>query len=130
MNFGAVDGYGFAGGRGEGVHSLPLAAGRAAAGDAPGHVPEGHAMRVLTGAALPEGVDTVVLQEDVVREGDSIRFSGPVKQGANTRKAGEDMREGDTVLTVAARDVEPEGRDAEEEKADANHEVGIEPAVA
>ena len=49
----AVDGYGFAGGRPEGVHSLPLVAGRAAAGDAPGAVPAGKAIRVLTGAALP-----------------------------------------------------------------------------
>lgn len=45
-------------------------------------------MRVLTGAALPEGVDTVVLQEDVTIDGRTLRFNGPVKQGANTRKAG------------------------------------------
>lgn len=99
----AVDGYGFAGGRDAGPHQLPLTEGRAAAGDAPGHVSEGHAMRVLTGAALPSGVDTVILQEDVRKDGDTIRFTGPIKQGANTRKAGEDVSKGDTILEAGRR---------------------------
>lgn len=94
----AVDGYGFAGGRGEGAHTLPLLTGRAAAGDAPGAVSEGQAIRVLTGAALPDGVDTVILQEDVVVEASHIHFSGPLKAGANTRRAGEDKHVGDAVL--------------------------------
>lgn len=93
----AVDGYGFAGGRGEGAHVLPLVAGRAAAGDAPGAVPEGEAIRVLTGAALPDGVDTVILQEDVEVKDGQVHFPGPVKAGANTRKAGEDVTAGDLI---------------------------------
>ena len=53
----AVDGYGFAGGRPEGAHVMPLVAGRAAAGvPFNGVVPPGQAIRILTGAALPEGV--------------------------------------------------------------------------
>ncbi|NNE51966.1 MAG: molybdopterin molybdenumtransferase MoeA [Sulfitobacter sp.] len=99
----AVDGYGFLGGRGEGLHSLPLVAGRAAAGDNPGAVPEGHAIRVLTGAALPEGVDTVVLQEDVTLTGGEVRFHGPLKAGANTRRAGEDVKAGDPVVAAGRR---------------------------
>ena len=99
----AVDGYGFAGGRGEGLHEMPLVAGRAAAGDRPGAVPAGQAIRVLTGAALPEGVDTVILQEDVTAEGGTLRFNGPVKQGANTRKAGEDVQAGDVILSAGTR---------------------------
>lgn len=102
----AVDGYGFAGGRGEGLHEMPLVAGRAAAGDAPGAVPAGQAMRVLTGAALPEGVDTVILQEDVTAEGGVLRFHGPVKAGANTRKAGEDVKAGE-VIVAAGRKLGP-----------------------
>ncbi|OAN85989.1 molybdopterin-binding protein [Sulfitobacter geojensis] len=99
----AVDGYGFAGGRDGGPHVLPLATGRAAAGDAPGQVKSGQAVRVLTGAALPTGVDTVVLQEDVrVAEG-TIRFSGPIKAGANTRQAGEDVIEGQDILAAGRR---------------------------
>ena len=95
----AVDGYGFAGGRAAGVHVLPLAAGRAAAGMAPDTpVPNGFALRVLTGAALPEGVDTVVLQEDVTVENGQIAFNGPIKAGANARKAGEDVNAGAVIL--------------------------------
>lgn len=99
----AVDGYGFAGGRSAGTHALPLADMRAAAGDAPGALPEGQAMRVLTGAALPSGVDTVVLQEDVTLDQGLVRFSGPVKQGNNTRKAGEDVTAGQRILAAGRR---------------------------
>ena len=95
----AVDGYGFAGGRAEGPHVLPLVEGRAAAGGAyAGTVPEGMAIRVLTGAALPDGVDTVVLEEDVTTDGAQVAFNGPVKSGSNTRKAGEDVAAGDVIL--------------------------------
>lgn len=104
----AVDGYGFAGGRGEGVHVLPLAEMRAAAGDAPQVLPDSHAMRVLTGAALPDGVDTVVLQEDVTLNGGQIAFRGPVKQGANARDAGEDAVAGAVVLGKGVRIGAPE----------------------
>ena len=99
----AVDGYGFAGARSEGLHVLPLVAERAAAGASDLTVPEGQAIRILTGAALPRGVDTVILQEDVTREGDSIRFSGPLKRGANTRAAGEDVRQGDRIVAAGRR---------------------------
>ncbi len=96
----AVDGYGFAfDSLGEGNQVLPLVDGRAAAGIAyGGRVPAGHAIRVLTGAALPEGVDTVILQEDVNAGGGQIAFRPGVKPGANTRKAGEDVKAGDVAL--------------------------------
>ncbi|WP_187431346.1 gephyrin-like molybdotransferase Glp [Roseobacter fucihabitans] len=99
----AVDGYGFAGGKAAGVHRMPLAEGRAAAGDAPGVVPQGHAVRILTGAALPGGVDTVVLQEDVTLSEGHIAFRGPIKPGANTRRAGEDVQEGAKALEKGIR---------------------------
>ncbi|MDF1727224.1 MAG: molybdopterin-binding protein [Sulfitobacter sp.] len=99
----AVDGYGCAGGRPAGAHQMPLVAGRAAAGDSPAVVPEGQAIRVLTGAALPEGVDTVVLQEDVVVESQELLFQGPIKAGANTRAAGEDVTQGQPVVPAGRR---------------------------
>lgn len=99
----AVDGYGFAGGRAAGAHRLPLVAERAAAGDAPGILPPNHAIRVLTGAALPEGVDTVILQEDCTVDENAIEFNGPVKMGANTRKAGEDVQADEAVLGCRRR---------------------------
>jgi molybdopterin molybdotransferase len=101
----AVDGYGFArAGLAPGPQELPLAPGRSAAG-APfgGAVPPGRALRVLTGARLPEGVDTVVLEEDVARDGAAVRFERAPKAGANTRAAGEDVAEGATVLRAGRR---------------------------
>ncbi len=88
----AVDGYGFKGPIAEGLNVLPLMEGRAAAGvPFPGEVPMGSAVRILTGAILPPGVDTVVLEEDCSIEPNRIGFNGPLKSGANTRNAGEDV---------------------------------------
>lgn len=101
----AVDGYGFAhASTGEGAQNLPLVDGRAAAGAAfSGHVPQGMAIRILTGAILPEGVDTIVLDEDTTSDGTRIAFHGPVKPRSNTRKAGEDVAAGDVVLSAGHR---------------------------
>ncbi|MQQ08753.1 molybdopterin molybdenumtransferase MoeA [Epibacterium sp. SM1979] len=100
----AVDGYGFAGGLPEGEHVIPLAQGRAAAGLAfEGVVPAGEAIRILTGASLPKGVDTVILEEDVTTDGQSIACRGPLRQGANARKAGEDVAAGEVILAAGRR---------------------------
>jgi len=100
----AVDGYGFAGGRPEGPHVLLLSDERAAAGPRlTSVVPVGQAVRILTGAALPTGVDTVVLQEDVTVADGQIAFNGPIKAGANTRRAGEDVHKGDVILKAGLR---------------------------
>ncbi len=95
----AVDGYGFAGPAPDGPQRLSLLPGRSAAG-APfsGPVPPGHALRILTGAALPPGVDTVVLDEDTTRASGEIAFNGPLKRGANARAAGEDSQPGAPLL--------------------------------
>lgn len=100
----AVDGYALQGPIPKGAHQLPLVAGRSAAGQPfEGEVPDGHAVRILTGAAVPAGVDTVILQEDVTTDGSAIAFHGPLKQGANARKAGEDMQAGEVVLRKARK---------------------------
>ncbi|WP_289153355.1 bifunctional molybdopterin-guanine dinucleotide biosynthesis adaptor protein MobB/molybdopterin molybdotransferase MoeA [uncultured Salipiger sp.] len=101
----AVDGYGFAHeATGEGVQRLPLVAGRAAAGQPfESAVPPGHAVRILTGAILPEGVDTVVLEEDCAVNATHVAFDGPVKPRANTRKAGEDVTEGSAARPAGHR---------------------------
>ncbi len=57
-------------------------------------------IRVLTGAALPDGVDTVILQEDVTASETEIAFRSGIRPGANTRNAGEDVAEGDTILSA------------------------------
>ncbi len=106
----AVDGYGFAhAATGDGVQRLPLVQGRAAAGQPfEGAVPAGSAVRILTGAILPEGVDTVVLEEDCATDATTVAFDGPVKLRANTRAAGEDVAEGAEVLPVGRRVLPPD----------------------
>lgn len=101
----AVDGYGFAhAATGAGPQRLPLVEGRAAAGQPhAGTVPQGAAIRILTGAILPEGVDTVVLEEDTATDGAAVVFDGPVKPRANTRRAGEDMAAGDVAMARGYR---------------------------
>ncbi|WP_298850914.1 gephyrin-like molybdotransferase Glp [uncultured Ruegeria sp.] len=100
----AVDGFGFAGPVPDGPQVMPLGDGRAAAGiPFEADVPKGRALRVLTGAALPDGVDTVILEEDVTVEDGHIAFHGPLKKGANTRRAGEDVVAGDMALPAGRR---------------------------
>ena len=97
----AVDGYGFAFGSMDfTAGSVPLVEGRAAAGEPyAGTVPPGEALRILTGAVLPAGVDTVVLQEHTeLRDGKLHLRKAPRQRGANTREAGEDMASGDVAL--------------------------------
>ncbi|RKF14629.1 molybdopterin molybdenumtransferase MoeA [Roseovarius spongiae] len=105
----AVDGYGFAFASlpDSPHHVLPLCDGRAAAGSAyRGAVPPGHALRILTGAIIPEGVDTVVLEEDVRRDARRIAFRSGVRKGANTRKAGEDVM-ADEAIAAKGRVLTP-----------------------
>ncbi|MEM1233920.1 MAG: gephyrin-like molybdotransferase Glp, partial [Pseudomonadota bacterium] len=95
----AVDGYGLSAGLDPGLQHIPLVQGRAAAGvPYEGELLKGHAIRILTGATLPEGVTTVVLEEDCRVSDGRISVEGPLKTGANCRKAGEDVKAGHVIL--------------------------------
>lgn len=88
----------------EGETRLPVV-GRVAAGHPyRGEIGRGQALRIFTGAPLPSGPDTVVMQEDCRIEGETVAF-GPLKlkRGANARQAGEDVRAGDPVLAAGTR---------------------------
>lgn len=63
-----------------------------------GSVARGECVRIMTGAAMPQGTDTVVMQEKIQREGEKIQFTEVPKPKANVRYAGEDLREGQAVL--------------------------------
>ena len=69
----------------------------------------GEAMRIFTGAPLPDGADAVVPQEDVAADGERITITGRVSSGAYVRAAGEDVRAGDVVVepggTIGAAEV-------------------------
>jgi molybdopterin molybdotransferase len=79
-------------------------AGRAAAGHPlTGALATGRAARIFTGAAMPEGADTVVMQEDVRLDGGVAIVPPGLRAGANRRKAGEDFRRAETVLEPGRR---------------------------
>lgn len=92
----AVDGYGFAfSSLLEGDQQLPLMDGRSAAGGPfDGVVSAGKALRILTGAMVPDGIDTIVLEEDVAIEDGMVIFQRGLKLGANVRPKGEDVSQG------------------------------------
>jgi molybdopterin molybdotransferase len=71
-----------------------ITAGRAAAHP----IAPGTAIRIFTGAPMPEGADTVFMQEDVRTEGGSVIAPPGLKQGSNRRLAGEDIRAGSVAL--------------------------------
>ncbi|MEL6266681.1 MAG: gephyrin-like molybdotransferase Glp [Pseudomonadota bacterium] len=102
----AVDGYAFAWAAdmaaGDRV-TLPLAPGRAAAGHPGPAVAPGQALRILTGAEIPAGTDSVVLQEEAEGAEGAVTFRPPRRQGANTRPRGEDARRGETLLEPCHR---------------------------
>jgi len=72
--------------------------GEAAAGHAwTGRIGPGEAVRIFTGAPVPEGGKRVVIQEDVSREGDTITLSGSPDPGPHVRPKGGDFAEGATI---------------------------------
>jgi molybdopterin molybdotransferase len=71
-----------------------ITAGRAAAHP----IAPGTAIRIFTGAPMPDGADTVFMQEDVRTEGDRVIVPPGLKPGSNRRLAGEDIRAGSVAL--------------------------------
>jgi molybdopterin molybdotransferase len=66
-------------------------------------VEAGTAARIMTGALLPEGADTVIIQERAESRDDYVRIAPGTRRGDNVRAAGEDIRRGDTVLARGRR---------------------------
>ena len=64
-----------------------------------GKLGAGECVRIMTGAVMPQGADTVVIQEVVRKEGDRIRVPPGQKKAQNVRYAGEDLKVGVAVLT-------------------------------
>ena len=78
--------------------------GRAAAGHPLLEAAErGAAVRIFTGAPIPAGLDTVLMQEDCEELEAGVRIPPGIKRGANRRRAGEDVKAGATVLRAGQR---------------------------
>ncbi len=101
----AVDGYAFThADLAPGRETVLPVCGRAAAGHPLGRTAErGTAIRIFTGAPMPEGTDTVMMQEDCVVEDGRVRLKPGIKKGANRRHAGEDVAEGAVALAAGRR---------------------------
>lgn len=81
--------------------------GQAAAGHPfGGRVGAGEAVRIFTGGVVPEGADTVLIQEDARTEGDRLCFAEPLLPGRHIRAAGLDFKSGE-VLGKAGRRLTP-----------------------
>src|SRR5579862_4645388 len=63
----------------------------------------GEAIRIFTGAPMPDGADTVFMQEDCRVDGGAVVVPPGLKRGANRRLAGEDMRAGAVALPAGRR---------------------------
>jgi molybdopterin molybdotransferase len=106
FNGSAMDGYAV-------VEAKPGARLRVIGDSAAGHgfeypVKSGEAVRIFTGAPVPKGAKTVVIQEDVTREGDTITLGDRLGHGSHIRPAGGDFKIGDTVgagRVVAPNDI-------------------------
>src|ERR1700722_677275 len=78
--------------------------GESAAGRAfEGAVGPGEAVGIFTGAPMPAGADSIVIQEDVEREEKRIRLSSAAAPGDNLRQAGMDFREGESLIPDGRR---------------------------
>ncbi len=73
------------------------------AGHASGQLAARQAMRIFTGAPMPDGADTVFMQEDCRVEGNAVILPPGLKVGANRRLTGEDVTSGAVVLSAGTR---------------------------
>lgn len=68
-----------------------------------GEMAAGHCVRIMTGGVLPRGCDTVIMQEQAERVGDTINVGNDHSAGQHVRRAGEDLSAGQTVIAAGKR---------------------------
>lgn len=100
FNSSAMDGYALAAADAPVIGSELTVIGSAAAGHAfEGRLGRGEAVRIFTGAPVPDGADTILIQEDAEKIGENrIRTTFEVTIGRHIRPRGQDFAEGETVL--------------------------------
>ncbi len=103
FNSSAMDGYAVRGGEVEPGAQFRVV-GEAAAGHPWGGTADaGEAVRIFTGAPVPDGLDRIVIQEDVMREGDAITLRETLDEAPYLRRAGLDFAAGDALLSTGRR---------------------------
>lgn len=99
----AMDGYAVRGADVEKAGARLAVIGAIAAGSTPVRtVGAGEAMRIMTGAPMPDGADTVVRVEDTDNGTEVVTVARATPTGMSVRQAGEDLRQGQTVLAAGA----------------------------
>jgi len=68
-----------------------------------GRIGDGEAVKIMTGAPIPDGADAVIMVEYTRAEGDRVAILQEVEDGENIRRAGEDVREGSLVIKKGTR---------------------------
>lgn len=94
----AMDGYAARHAELSGAQALPVRGESRAGGEWPAPLAVGHAMRIFTGAPMPDGADTVIIQEDVDAGAGAIRVRELPKAGSNIRRRGSDLATGAIAL--------------------------------
>jgi molybdopterin molybdotransferase len=96
----AMDGYAVRGADVQRAGVKLRVVGAVAAGAVPdGSVGSGEAMRIMTGAPMPDGADTVVRVEDTDNGAEVVTIERETPAGLSVRQAGEDLRRGEVILT-------------------------------
>ncbi|WP_372870536.1 gephyrin-like molybdotransferase Glp [Shewanella sp.] len=104
FNNSAMDGYAFSFEDLAGSNGVLTLAGNAYAGHPfGGQLKPGQCVRIMTGAPVPAGCDTVQMQEEAEANGDQIHINTPKAKGANVRCRAEELCAGDKVLTSGTR---------------------------
>lgn len=101
----AMDGYALRAADATEVGSVLTVVGESAAGHGfSAKVAQGEAVRIFTGAPVPDGADSILLQEDAEKlEGGRIRTNFAVTKGRHIRPRGQDFLEGDVALSAGLR---------------------------
>lgn len=100
----AMDGYAFRFGDLEAFNGVLTLKGQSFAGHPfKGQLAAGDCVRIMTGAPIPAGLDTVQMQEETRAEGEQIHIKAPRASGEHVRRRGEELKAGDTVLCSGVR---------------------------
>ncbi|MBF2758934.1 MAG: molybdopterin molybdotransferase MoeA [Ectothiorhodospiraceae bacterium AqS1] len=83
--------------------AILIVAQRITAGSTGHRLGVGEAARIFTGAPIPEGADTIAIQENCLREGDRVIVPAPLAAGTFVRPQGNDIRSGDIALAAGTR---------------------------
>jgi|TARA_R110000744_G_scaffold41334_10_gene93630 molybdopterin molybdotransferase len=98
----AMDGYALASGDWQADKAFTISQ-RVPAGQSAQPLVPGTCARIFTGANIPSGADTVIMQEDAKCVDDHVAFAHPPKKGDNIRPKGQDMQAGQTVIKAGEK---------------------------